>query len=158
MSPVHSGNPFGCDRLALTKGGTWVQDGLPRSVSSTGHKVKQELWDLKKPLDFPPYPWNLTTHPSDSEKHRAVYRWWRLSEVSREQNGIDFNTEAEDHDLLKAKVFCFKYIYIYSLFLLHWVFVAEHGLFSSCREQRLLLISVLRPLTVLASPVAEHSL
>lgn len=70
---------------------------------------------------------SLKSHnsPSDSEKHRAVCRWWRLSEVPREQNGLDFKTEAEDHGLLKAKVFCFKYIYC--LFLLHWVFIAEHG-------------------------------
>ena len=154
LSPVHSKNPFVCDILALTEGETWAQDGLPRSVSSAGHKAKPELWDLKKPLDFPPYPWNLTTHPSESEKQRAVCGWWGLSEAPRKQNGIDSKTETEGHGFLKAKVFCLKkkkkkiYIYIY---------IYKIGLFSSCREQGLLLVSVLRPFIVVASLVAEHS-
>ena len=47
--------------------------------------------------------------------------------------------------------------YFFFFFWLHWVFVAARGLFSSCSEQGLLL-EVCKPLTVVASPVAEHGL
>ena len=43
-------------------------------------------------------------------------------------------------------------------FWLRWVFVAVHGLFSSCGEQRLLLVAVGRLLIAMASLVAEHGL
>ena len=43
-------------------------------------------------------------------------------------------------------------------FWLHWVFVAAHGLFSSCGEPRLLFVVVRRLLIAVASLVAEHGL
>ena len=51
------------------------------------------------------------------------------------------------------------YIYILNLFIyfwLHWVFVAAHGLFSSCGERGPLFIAVLGLLTAVASLVAER--
>ena len=43
-------------------------------------------------------------------------------------------------------------------FWLHWVFVAAHGLFSSCGEWGLLFVAACRLLIVVASLVAEHGL
>ena len=53
-----------------------------------------------------------------------------------------------------------KYIYIYSLiyFWLCWVLLLLPRLFSSCNEQELLLVAVLRLLMVVASLAAEHKL
>ena len=53
-----------------------------------------------------------------------------------------------------------KNIYIYSLiyFWLCWVLLLLPRLFSSCNEQELLLVAVLRLLMVVASLVAEHKL
>ena len=51
-------------------------------------------------------------------------------------------------------------IYIYSLiyFWLCWVLLLLPRLFSSCNEQELLLVAVLRLLMVVASLAAEHKL
>ena len=43
-------------------------------------------------------------------------------------------------------------------FWLHWVFIAVHGLFSSCNELGLLFVAVCGLLTAVASLVAEHGL
>ena len=43
-------------------------------------------------------------------------------------------------------------------FWLRWVFVAAHGLFSSCGERGLLFIAVHGLLIAVASLVAEHGL
>ena len=45
-----------------------------------------------------------------------------------------------------------------SYFWLRWVFVAEHGLFSSCGERGLLFVAVRGLLIAVASLVAEHGL
>ena len=49
-------------------------------------------------------------------------------------------------------------IYLFIYFWLCWVFVAAHGLFSSCSERGLLFIAVRRLLIAVASLVAEHGL
>ena len=51
----------------------------------------------------------------------------------------------------------FLKIYLF-YFWLHWVFVAAHGLFSSCRERGLLFVVVHRLLIAVASLVEEHGL
>ena len=48
------------------------------------------------------------------------------------------------------------YLFIY--FWLRWVFVAVHGLFSSCVQRGLLFVAVRRLLLVMASLVAAHGL
>ena len=50
-----------------------------------------------------------------------------------------------------------KFIYLFIYFWLHWVFVAEHGYFSS-DKRGLLFVVVRRLLTAVASLVAEHGL
>ena len=50
-----------------------------------------------------------------------------------------------------------KFIYLFNLFWLHWVFVAARGLFSSCGERGLLFV-VVHGLIAVASLVAEHEL
>ena len=64
-------------------------------------------------------------------------------------------------DLFVVKVnrvgfFYNKFIFIY--LWLHWVFVAAHGLFSSCSELELLFVVVRGLFIVVASLVAEHRL
>ena len=55
-------------------------------------------------------------------------------------------------------LFYFLYKFIYFIyFWLHWVFVAAHGLFSSCSERGLLFLVVHRLIAV-ASLVAENGL
>ena len=49
-------------------------------------------------------------------------------------------------------------IFIFIYFWLCWVFVAVHGLFSSCGERVLLFVVVHGLLIVVASLVAEHGL
>ena len=51
-----------------------------------------------------------------------------------------------------------KFIYLFIYFWLSWVFVAAHGLFSSCGERGLLLLAVRGLLIAVASLVAEHGL
>ena len=53
-------------------------------------------------------------------------------------------------------IYLFIYLFIY--FGLHWVFIAAHGLFSSCGEQGLLFIVVRGLLIAVASLVVEHGL
>ena len=55
-------------------------------------------------------------------------------------------------------LFFFNLFYLFIYFWLHWVFVAEPGLFSSCGEQGLLFVVVCRLLIAVASLVAEHRL
>ena len=55
---------------------------------------------------------------------------------------------------------CFKnrfYLFIFN-FWLRWVFVAAHGLFSSCSKRGLLCIAVRRLRSAVASLVEEHRL
>ena len=52
----------------------------------------------------------------------------------------------------------FNFIYLFIYFWLRWVFVAEHGLFSSCGERGLLFVAVRGFLIAVASLVAEHGL
>ena len=47
---------------------------------------------------------------------------------------------------------------VFFLFWLRWVFIAFHGLFSSCGEQGLLLVAVREFLASVASRVAEQGL
>ena len=54
------------------------------------------------------------------------------------------------------KINTFIYLFIY--FWLHWVFVAQRGLFSSYGERGLLFVAVLGLLIAVASLVAEHRL
>ena len=54
-------------------------------------------------------------------------------------------------------LFIFK-IYVFIYFWLHWIFVAAHGLFSSCGERGLLFVAVCGLLIAVASLVAEHGL
>ena len=54
-------------------------------------------------------------------------------------------------------LFIIKFV-LHIYFWLHWVFVAAHGLFSSCSEQGLLFVAVHRLLIAVASLVAEHGL
>ena len=56
--------------------------------------------------------------------------------------------------------FFFFLIYFFYLFYfwLHWGFVAEHRLFSSCSERGLLFLVVRGLLIVVASLVVEHGL
>ena len=49
-------------------------------------------------------------------------------------------------------------IYLFIYFWLCWVFVAAHGLFSSCSEWGLLFLAVRGLLVVVASLVVEHGL
>ena len=51
-----------------------------------------------------------------------------------------------------------KFIYLFIYFWLPWVFVAAHGLFSSCGEWGLLFVAVLGLLIAVASLVVEHGL
>ena len=51
-----------------------------------------------------------------------------------------------------------KFIYLFIYLWLSWVFVAAHGLFSSCGEWGLLLVAVRGLLIAVASLVAEHRL
>ena len=55
-------------------------------------------------------------------------------------------------------LFFYKFIYLFICFWLHWVFVAVHGLFSSCGERGLLFIAVHGLLIPVASLVVEHGL
>ena len=48
------------------------------------------------------------------------------------------------------------YAFLFFFFFLPWVFVAVHGLFSSCGERGLLFVAVCRLLIVVASLVREH--
>ena len=50
------------------------------------------------------------------------------------------------------------FIYLFVCFWLRWVFVAAHGLFSSCGERGLLFVAVRGLLIVVASLVVEHRL
>ena len=52
----------------------------------------------------------------------------------------------------------FIYLFIYIYFWLCWVFVSVPGLSPFCGEQGPLFIAARRPLTVAASPAAEHRL
>ena len=56
--------------------------------------------------------------------------------------------------------FLFFNVFIFYLFYfwLHRVFVAAHGLFSSCGKWRLLFVAVQGLLTAVASLVVEHGL
>ena len=45
-----------------------------------------------------------------------------------------------------------------NFFWLHWVFIAAHGLFSSCGKRGLLFVAVHGLLIAVASPVAEQGL
>ena len=48
--------------------------------------------------------------------------------------------------------------FIYFIFLLCWVFVAAHRLFSGCGERGLLFVAMRGLLIVVASLIAEHRL
>ena len=52
----------------------------------------------------------------------------------------------------------FLFIYLFIYFWLCWVFVSVQGLFSICGKWGPLFIAVRGPLTIAASPVAEHRL
>ena len=54
--------------------------------------------------------------------------------------------------------FFFNLFYLFIYFWLPWVFVAMHGLFSSCGERGLLFIAVRGLLIAVASLVAEPRL
>ena len=58
---------------------------------------------------------------------------------------------------LGRKFFLKKFFYLF-YFLLHWVFIAAHGLFSSCGEQGLLFVAVCGVLIVVAFLAVEHRL
>ena len=53
--------------------------------------------------------------------------------------------------------FIYLFLFIYYLWLC-WVFIAAHGLFSSCIEWGLLFIAVCGLLVAVVSLVAEHGL
>ena len=63
-----------------------------------------------------------------------------------------------NHSLISFALINRRFFFFLIYLRLCWVFISVRGLFSSCGKRGPLFIAVRGPLTVVASPVAEHRL